>query len=148
MLRGTAPRMVPGALAQIQSSMVSRMIPGFGSSGTKSGTTHSTKHSISSLMRWWSGRSAREWFEEQLLLPLKNQNAIVKWRTAMVELLRRPGDADDDVSTGHTLTGPAKAYQCFGYDLYWLQLVHRLPDSRHREIEGFSEPFRARDMRF
>ena len=60
MLRGTAPRMVPGALSQIQSSMVNaKMIPGFGLSGTKSGTTHSTKRSISSLMRLCSGRSAR-----------------------------------------------------------------------------------------
>jgi hypothetical protein len=31
---------------------------------------------------------------------------------AMVELLRRPGDANDGVSAGHTLTGPTKAYQC------------------------------------
>ena len=55
----------------------------------------------------------------------------------MVELLRRPGDADDGVSTGHTLTGPAKAYQCFGYDLYWLQLVHKLPDSVIERLKDF-----------
>lgn len=55
----------------------------------------------------------------------------------MLELLRRPGDADDDVSTGHTLTGPAKAYQCFGYDLYWLQLIHKLPDSVIERLKDF-----------
>ena len=35
--------------------------------------------------------SAREWFEEQFLLPLKNQNAIVKWRTAMVGAASQAG---------------------------------------------------------
>lgn len=55
----------------------------------------------------------------------------------MLELLRRPGDADDDVSTGYTLTGPAKAYQCFGYDLYWLQRVHKLPDSVIERLKDF-----------
>ncbi|MBB5340856.1 hypothetical protein [Tunturiibacter gelidoferens] len=54
-----------------------------------------------------------------------------------MSLLRRPGDADDGVSTGHTLTGPAKAYQCFGYDLYWLQLVHRLPESLIGRLKDF-----------
>jgi hypothetical protein len=101
--------MVPGALSQIQSSMV------------KDDTRfrivwntlwhypqHETFHQF--LDALVVGTLGKEWFEKQLLLPLKNQNAIVKWRAAMVELLRRPGDADDSVSTGHTLTGPAKAY--------------------------------------
>jgi hypothetical protein len=79
----------------------------------------------------------REWFEQQLLLPIKNQNVIVRWRAAMLELLRRPGDANDDISTGHTLTGPTKAYLCFGYDLYWLQLVHRLPESLNDKLKEF-----------
>ena len=49
-------------------------------------------------------------------------------------------DANDDISTGHTLTGPTKAlYLCFGFhDLYWLQLVHRLPESVIKEIAGVS----------
>lgn len=136
MLRGTAPRMVPGALSQIQSSMV------------KDDTRfrivwntlwhypqHETFHQF--LDALVVGTLGREWFEEQLRLPLKNQNAIVKWRMAMVELLRRPGDANDAVSTGHTITGPAKAYQCFGYDLYWLQLVHKLPDSVIERLKDF-----------
>ena len=136
MLRGTAPRMVPGALTQIQSSMV------------KDDTRfrilwntvwhypqHETFHQF--LDALVVGTLGKEWFEKQLLLPLKNQNAIVKWRAAMVELLRRPGDANDAVSTGHTLTGPAKAYQCFGYDLYWLQLVHKLPESVIERLKDF-----------
>jgi hypothetical protein len=79
----------------------------------------------------------KAWFEQQLMLPVKNQNAIVRWRTAMLSLLRKPGDADDAVSTGHTLTGPAKSYQCFGYDLYWLQLVHQLPESLTERLKDF-----------
>ena len=53
---------------------------------------------------------------------------------------QRRGDANDAVSTGHTLTGPTKAYHCFGYDLYWLQLVHRLPEpviDRLRDFHTF-----------
>jgi hypothetical protein len=139
MLRGNAPRMVPGALAQTQSSVVQG----------------DTRFRIVWNELWYSPQDqtfhqfldglvvktlTREWFEEQLRLPLKNQNANVKWRTAMLDLLRRPGDADDGVSTGHILTGPAKAYQCFGYDLYWLQLAHKLPDSvlaRLKDYQAF-----------
>ena len=45
--------------------------------------------------------------------------------------------ANDDLTTGHTLTGPAKAYLCFGYDLYWLQLFHRLPESLIGRLKDF-----------
>ena len=136
MLRGTAPRLVSGALSQIQSSMVQgdtrfRIVW----NKVWHYPQHETFHQF--LDALVVGTLGKEWFEEQLLLPLKNQNAIVRWRTAMVELLRRPGDADDGVSTGHTLTGPAKAYQCFGYDLYWLQLVHKLPDSVIERLKDF-----------
>jgi len=135
-LRGTAPRMVPGALAQIQSSMVQgdtrfRIVW----NKVWHYPQHETFHQF--LDALVVGTLGREWFEGQLRLPLKNQNAIVKWRAAMLELLRRPGDADDHISTGHTLTGPAKAYQCFGYDLYWLQLVHKLPDSVIERLKDF-----------
>ncbi len=136
MLRGTAPRMVPGALAQIQSSMIQGDTRfRFVWNTLWHYPQHETFHQF--LDALVVGTLGREWFEEQLRLPLKNQSAIVKWRTAMLELLRRPGDADDDVSTGHTLTGPAKAYQCFGYDLYWLQLVHKLPDSVIERLTDF-----------
>jgi hypothetical protein len=136
MLRGTAPKMVPGALSQIQSSMVKddtrfRIVW----NRVWHYPQHETFHQF--LDALVVGTLGKDWFEEQLLRPLKNQNAIVKWRTAMVELLRRPGDANDGVSTGHTLTGPAKAYQCFGYDLYWLQLVHKLPGSVIERLKDF-----------
>jgi hypothetical protein len=136
MLRGTAPRLVPGTLSQILSSMVQ--------GGTRFRIVwnkvwhypqQETFHQF--LDALVVGTLGQAWFEQQLLLPLKSQNAIVKWRTATIEVLRRPGDANDGVSTGHTLTGPAKAYQCFGYDLYWLQLVHRLPESLIARLKDF-----------
>lgn len=136
MLRGTFPRTVPGALTQIQSSMVNgdtrtRIVW----NGVWSSPQDQTFHQfLDALVVKTLGK---DWFEEQLRLPPKKQCEIVKWRKAMVDLLRRPGDADDDVSTGHTLTGPTKAYQCFGYDLYWLQLFHRLPESLITRLKDF-----------
>ena len=79
MLRGTAPRMVPGALSQIQSSMVN----------AKDDTRfrivwnkvwyypqHETFHQF--LDALVVATLGKDWFEMQLLLPLKNQNEIVK----------------------------------------------------------------------
>lgn len=136
MLRGTTPISVPGARTTILSSMVMgdtrfRIVWNTLWHYPQEETFHQF---LDALV---VGTLGREWFERQLLLPVKNQNAIVRWRTAMLELLRRPGDSDDAVSTGHTLTGPAKAYQCFGYDLYWLQLVHRLPESLIERLKDF-----------
>jgi hypothetical protein len=136
MLRGTAPIIVPGARTKISSSMVTgdtrfRIVW----NGVWHYPQEETFHQfLDALVVKTLGK---EWFEQQLMLPVKNQNAIVRWHTAMLSLLRRPGDADDAVSTGHTLTGPAKAYQCFGYDLYWLQLVHRLPESLIERLKVF-----------
>lgn len=136
MLRGTTPRMVPGSLSQIQSSMVKddtrfRIVWNELWHSPQDQTFHQFLDSL--VVKTLT----REWFERQLLLPVKNQNVIVRWRAAMLELLRRPGDANDDFSTGHTLTGPTKAYLCFGYDLYWLQLVHRLPESLVDRLKDF-----------
>jgi hypothetical protein len=136
MLRGTAPIIVPGARTKILSSMV----------------MGDTRFRIVWNKLWHSPQEqtfhqfldglviktlGKEWFQQQQSLPVKNQNAIVRWRAAMLSLLSKPGDADDAVSTGHTLTGPVKAYLCFGYDLYWLQLVHRLPESVIERLKDF-----------
>jgi hypothetical protein len=135
-LRGTSPRTVPGALTPIQSSMVNddtriRIVW----NGIWNSPQDQTFHQfLDALVLKTLGE---DWFEAQLLLPLKKQSEIVKWRKAMLDLLRRPGDADDDVSTGHTLTGPTKAYLCFGYDLYWLQLVHKLPEKLINRLKDF-----------
>jgi hypothetical protein len=138
MLGRTAPRMVPGALSQIQSSMVKddtrfRIVWNELWHSPQDQTFHQFLDGL--VMKTLT----RAWFEQQLLLPLKNQSAIVKWRSAMLELVRRPGDANDNISTGHTLTGPTKAYLCFGYDLYWLQLVHRLPESVIKRLRDFRD---------
>jgi hypothetical protein len=137
-LRGTAPRLVPGALSQIQSSMVQgdtrfRFVWNELWQSPQDQTFHQFLDGL--VVKTLT----REWFEQQLLLPVKNQNVIVRWRAAMLELLRRPGDANDDISTGHTLTGPTKAYLCFGYDLYWLQLVHRLPEALIDKLRDFHQ---------
>ncbi len=136
MLRGTTPRMVPGALSQTQSSWVLddtrfRIMWHELWSSPQDQTFHQF---LDALVVATLGT---EWFECENQRQLKNQSAIVKWRAAMFELLRRPGDANDSVSTRHTLTGPVKAYQCFGYDLYWLQLVHRLPDPLIKRLKDF-----------
>jgi len=136
MLRGTSPRMVPGALSQMQSSMVKddtrfRFVWDEYWQSPQDQTFHQFLDDL--VVKTLT----REWFDQQLLLPVKNQNVIVRWRAAMLELLQRPGDANDDISTGHTLTGPTKAYLCFGYDLYWLQLVHRLPESLINRLKEF-----------
>ena len=136
MLRGTAPRMVPGALAQIQSSMVQsdtrfRFVWNVLWNSPQDQTFHQFLDGLVVKIL------TKEWFDQQLLLPIKNRSVIVRWRAAMQELVQRPGDASDEISTGHTLTGPTKAYLCFGYDLYWLQLVHRLPESLIDRLKDF-----------
>jgi hypothetical protein len=71
----------------------------------------------------------KNWFDEQLARPVEKQNAIVRGRSALLCLLKKPGDANEALNTGHTLTGPVKAYLCFAYDLCWLQLVNKLPET-------------------
>jgi hypothetical protein len=136
MLRGTAPVLVPGARTEIISSMVKgdtrfRIIWNKLWYSPQEQTLHQF---LDGLVGKTLGQS---WFEQQQLLPVKNRNAIVRWRTAMLSLVRKPGDADAAGSTGHTLTGPVKAYLCFGYDLYWLQLVNRLPESVIERLKDF-----------
>ena len=138
MLQGIRLRMVPGTLSEIKTSTIQG----------------DTRFRIVWNELWHSPQDqpfhqfldhlvektlTKEWFEQQLKIPLKMQSAIAKWRTATYELIRRPGEIDDGVSTGHTLTGPTKAYQCFGYDLYWLQLFHKLPDSIIKRLKNFRE---------
>jgi hypothetical protein len=136
MLRGTAPVIVPGARTEIPSSMV------MGDTRFRivwNEVWHSPQQrTFHEFLDGLVVKTLRQnWFEQQRSLLVKNQNAIVRWRTGMQSLLRKPGDADDGISTGHTLTGPVKAYLCFGYDLYWLQLVHRLPESVLERLKDF-----------
>jgi hypothetical protein len=78
----------------------------------------------------------QDWFKQQMLPSVKKPNAIVRWRESLRLLLDRPANTPDD---GHTFTGPVKAYISFAYDLYWLQLVHKLPDNLVERLRDFSE---------
>jgi hypothetical protein len=78
----------------------------------------------------------QEWFKQQVLLPIERQNAIVRWRASLRSLLDRPANTPDG---GHTFTGPVKAYFCLAYDLFWLQLVHKLPENLAERLRSFSK---------
>jgi hypothetical protein len=136
MLRGTTPVLIAGTRTEVLSSTVMgdtrfRIVWNKVWHNAQEQTFHQF---LDGLVVETLGRN---WFQQQQLLPVKNQNAIVRWRNATMALLSKPGDADDEVSKGHTLTGPVKAYLCFGYDLYWLQLVHRLPESVIERLKSF-----------
>jgi hypothetical protein len=139
MLRGTAPRAVPGALAQIQSSVVQgdtrfRFV---WNTLWHRPQTEPFDQFLDALVYATLGR---DWFDEQAQRPAAKRHAVARWRDAMVELLKKPPVIDDGFHVGHTLTGPVKAYQCFAYDLYWLQLFHKLPESlieRLKDFHGF-----------
>jgi hypothetical protein len=77
----------------------------------------------------------QDWFKQQILLTIEKQNAIVRWRESLRLLLDRPTNTPDG---GHTFTGPVKAYFCLAYDLYWLQMVHKLPDMLIERLKDFS----------
>ena len=128
MLLGSTPVIVPGARTHILSSTVMgdtrfRVLWNKLFQSPQKQTFHEFMDQLvlSTL--------GQKWFDEQLARPVDKQNAIVRWRGALLSLLNKPGDADDALNTGHTLTGPVKAYLCFAYDLYWLQLVNRLPET-------------------
>jgi len=136
MLRGTAPVLIPGTRTEVLSSTV------MGDTRFRivwNEVWHSPQEqTFHQFLDGLVGKTlGKDWFEQQQSLPVKNRNAIVRWRTTMLSLLKKPGDANDAVSAGHTLTGPVKAYLCFGYDLYWLQLVHRLPESLIKRLKDF-----------
>jgi hypothetical protein len=137
MLRGTSPITLPGARVSIQSSTVMgdtrfRILWNKVWHYPQIQTFHQFLDAVA------VHTLGQDWFEAQAKLPLKNQSAIYKWRQAMMGLLGKSGDKDDDVHTAHTLTGEAQAYQCFAYDLYWLQLTHRLPDGLVKRLKDFS----------
>jgi len=139
MLRGNAPRMVRGALAQIQSSVIqgdTRFRIVWNTLWPRP-QTEPFDQFLDALVYATLGK---DWFDEQAQRPPEKQHAVARWRSAMVELLKKPPLIDDGFHVGHTLTGPVKAYQCFAYDLYWLQLFHKLPESlieRLKDFHGF-----------
>ena len=128
MLLGSTPIIVPGARTHILSSTVMgdtrfRVLWNKLFHSPQKETFHEF---LDGLVLTTLGKN---WFDEQLARPVEKQNAIVRWRSALLSLLKKPGDASDALNTGHTLTGPVKAYLGFAYDLYWLQLVNKLPET-------------------
>jgi hypothetical protein len=108
--------MVPGALAQIQSSVVqgdTRFRIVWNTLWPRP-QTEPFDQFLDALVYATLGK---DWFDGQAQRPPEKQHAVARWRSAMVELLRKPPLIDDGFHVGHTLTGPVKAYQCFGYDL-------------------------------
>lgn len=70
----------------------------------------------------------REWFKRQGTLA--ERHIVYPRRESLSKLLATPPQADG----GRIMTGPVMAYFCFGWDLYWLQLIHRLPKSLVRRL--------------
>lgn len=75
----------------------------------------------------------RGWFKVQRDKPSLDCHVICRWRKALMNLVEKPADRADG---GHVMTGPVTSYLCFGYDLYWLQLVHRLPKSLIKRLRS------------
>jgi hypothetical protein len=77
------------------------------------------------------------WFNKQAACPPPEQHVIVRWKQAHDDLVRTRSATPDG---GWVQTGPVHAYLTLGYDLYWLQLINKLPKSlqkRLRDREAF-----------
>lgn len=75
------------------------------------------------LMKWTLGK---EWLEAQAKLPLENQHAVFKWLGAFNDLPNSPLRLSKGV---YVPSGPISAALGLAYDLYFLQLVNKLPSS-------------------
>jgi hypothetical protein len=60
-------------------------------------------------------------------LPSGKQHVVSRWRSAMFSLLARPEDSPGETQIRRIRTGPVEAHLCFAYDLFWLQIGHKLP---------------------
>ena len=133
--RGTVRVMLPGTRTEVLSSMVNgdtrhRIIWNKAWSAPQEQTFHQF---LDALVGQTLGHDS---FENQKSLAREEQNAIVRWRSALVSLLDRPTDTSDG---GRIRTGPVEAYLSLGYDLFWLQLVYRLPDRLVQRLINFEE---------
>jgi hypothetical protein len=75
----------------------------------------------------------REWFKKQAEKPRSDQHVISQWRKALQDLVSTPSTTPDG---GWVRTGPVDAYLNLAYDLYWLQLIHRLPRSLEKRLRS------------
>jgi hypothetical protein len=67
----------------------------------------------------------KDWFQEQNKLPFADRHVVARWRMSLLSLVERPAAKPDGA---HIRTGAVEAYMHFGYDLYWLQIAHKLPE--------------------
>jgi hypothetical protein len=124
MQRGNVSVMLPGTRTPTQSSMVNgdtrwRIVWNVLWHSPQEKTFHDFLDELVLKTLGW------EWFEEQNHLPIDKRHAIAGWRSSLLSLAGRPANTPDG---GHIRTGPVESYLCLSYDLYWLQIVHKLPD--------------------
>jgi hypothetical protein len=73
----------------------------------------------------------QKWFDKEGELPEAERHVVVRWRKALGDLVK---DGQQTADGGWIETGPVKAYMSLAYDLYWLQLIHKLPKSLERRL--------------
>src|SRR6202044_365146 len=88
-LQGTAPRMVPGALAQILSSMIQGDAR-FRIWCKTLWPRPQTEPFDQFLDALGYATLGKDWFDEQAERPPEKQHAVARWRSAMVALLKKP----------------------------------------------------------
>jgi len=124
MLRGTYPVRIEGTRTETQSSMVKddtrfRFVWNILWNAPQDQSFH---YFLDKIVQATLGE---DWFEQQRHLPATEQNVVVRWRAALLELVDRPANSP---TGGHIFTGPVEAFMHVGYDLYWLQIHHKLPE--------------------
>lgn len=72
------------------------------------------------------GTLGKEWIAQQRTIPRENRHVIVRWFDALLSLRKT---AIKTPEGGYVLSGPGQAALSLAYDLYFLQLVNKLPDS-------------------
>lgn len=88
------------------------------------------------------GTLGQEWIDEQRALPPESRHMIVRWFDALIAL---PKNAARTADGGYVLSGPAQAGLSFAYDLYFLQIVNKLPDSL---VERLRDPVAFQGARY
>jgi SEC-C motif-containing protein len=86
------------------------------------------------LLRWTYGK---EWLDHQRTLPLEQQHAVFRWLGSFNDLARSPLRI---AKGAYVPSGPMRAALSLAYDLYFLQLINKLPDSlieRLRDMKSF-----------
>jgi hypothetical protein len=73
-----------------------------------------------------------EWVQQQRMLPIENQHAIIRW----LDSFRSLASSSLKVQEGAYLaSGPMQAALTLAYDLYLLQIIDRLPGDLVRRLK-------------